>query len=90
MTATIGFARATRRAIREKWTGFPKLSRYRRITFVRGSSDQYWIKSLPETSALFPTETKLEIPRFSRVACSRRARPRAPLWEESATLPAGG
>jgi hypothetical protein len=65
LTAMIGFRRATRRAIFEKRTGFPKLSRYRRMTSVRGSSAQYWIRSLPETSALFPTETKVEIPRLS-------------------------
>ncbi len=65
LTAMIGFLRATRRAMREKRTGLPKLSRYSRITSVRGSSLQYWIRSLPETSALLPTETNVEIPRFS-------------------------
>jgi hypothetical protein len=65
LTAMIGFLRATRRAILANRAGLPKLSRYSRITSVRGSSDQYWIRSLPETSALLPTETKLEMPRFS-------------------------
>jgi hypothetical protein len=72
--------------MREKRTGFPKLSRYSRITPVLGSSDQYGMRSLPDTSALLPTDTKLEIPRFSRDACSRSAKPSAPLCEDSATL----
>ena len=61
-TATIGFFRATRRAICANRRGFPKLSRYRRITSVSGSFSQCSMRSLPETSALFPTETKLRTP----------------------------
>jgi hypothetical protein len=35
------------------------------MTRVRGSSAQYDKRSLPETSALLPTETKLDIPTLS-------------------------
>jgi hypothetical protein len=41
LTATIGLFRATRRAIWLKRRGLPKLSRYSRMTSVRGSSAQY-------------------------------------------------
>ena len=68
LTATIGLMRPTRRAISLNFFGLPKLSRYSRMTPVLGSSAQYWIKSLLETSALLPTETKLEIPMSSRLA----------------------
>ena len=37
------------------------------MTSVRGSSAQYWIRSLPETSALLPIEAKVEMPRLRRV-----------------------
>ena len=68
LTATIGFAAPTRRAISLNFLGFPKLSRYSRMTDVCGSSAQYGIRSLPETSGLLPTDTKLEIPMLSRLA----------------------
>ncbi len=38
--ASTGFDRATLRAMRANLRGFPKLSRYRRTTLVRGSSAQ--------------------------------------------------
>ncbi len=60
------------------------------MTSVRGSSLQYCTRSLPETSALLPTETNVEMPRFRRRASSRSARPRAPLCEDRPTRPSGG
>jgi hypothetical protein len=38
------------------------------MTSVFGSSSQNRSRSLPETSALLPTDTKVEIPMFSFVA----------------------
>ncbi len=67
LTTTIGLSRPTRRAISLNLRGLPKLSRYSRMTAVFGSSAQYWMRSLPETSALFPADTNVEIPRFSRL-----------------------
>ena len=90
LTATIGFCRLTRRAICRKRSGFPKLSRYSRMTRVRGSCSQYSSRSFEETSALLPMETKFEMPRCSCSAYSRMARPSAPLWLEKAIGPAGG
>ena len=68
LTATIGLIRATRRAIWLNLRGLPKLSRYNRMTRVWGSSAQYWMRSLLDTSALLPTETNVEIPRLIRRA----------------------
>ena len=62
LTATIGFLRATRRATRANLRGFPNDSRYSRMTLVSSSDSQYWIRSLPEMSALLPTETKEDRP----------------------------
>jgi len=45
---------------------------------------------LPETSALFPTDTKVEMPIPRPRAWSRMASPSAPLWDSMPTLPAGG
>src|SRR3989338_2154257 len=60
------------------------------ITSVRSSSSQYWSRSLLETSALFPTLTKVDRPSWRSRANARMARPRAPLWEDKATFPGGG
>src|SRR5687768_17906989 len=60
------------------------------MTRVLGSSAQYEIRSLPETSALLPTETNDEMPRLSASTWSRIARPSAPLCVSMATLPGGG
>ena len=62
LTATIGLDRDTRRAIRENLRGFPKLSRYSSTTSVAVSVSQYCSRSLPETSARFPAETKVDKP----------------------------
>ena len=43
-----------------------------------------------DTSALLPTDTNVEIPRFSSCTSSRIARPRAPLCVEKATRPSIG
>jgi hypothetical protein len=61
-TAMMGFFRVISRASCVKRRGFPKFSRYIRITPVRSSSAQYWIRSLPLTSGLLPTETNCEMP----------------------------
>src|SRR4029453_13767158 len=47
-------------------------------------------RSLLETSALLPTETKLEMPRSSARTWSRTAIPSAPLCESMPMFPAGG
>src|SRR5579862_6462510 len=79
-----------RRARRPKRRGFPNDSRYRRIVDVEASCSQYWSKSLPETSALLPTLTKLDRPSPRAAASDRIARPSAPLCDENATRPDGG
>ena len=84
LTAMIGFFRPTRLAIRANRRGFPKDSRYRRIASTRLSSSQYKSRSLPETSALFPTLTKCERPNPRLSAKERIASPSAPLCEEKA------
>jgi len=56
-TTAMGFFRETRRAMSGKCRGFPKLSRYMRMTRVPGSSSQYSMRSFPLTSGLFPTDT---------------------------------
>ena len=89
-TATIGFCRDTRRAMRENLRGFPNDSRYIRITSVSGSSSQYCSRSLPEMSALLPTETNEESPSPSAPVSSMIASPSAPLWERNPTRPGSG
>src|SRR5262249_24108158 len=90
LTAMIGLQRLTRRAMRAKRRGLPKDSTYRMITSVIGSSSQYCKRSLVETSALFPTLTKDDMPMWKRRAPARVARPRAPLCDDIATRPVGG
>ena len=67
LTATIGLLRPTRRAIRANFRALPNDSRYSRITSVFASCSQYWRKSLPDRSALLPTETNAESPRSQPV-----------------------
>ncbi len=62
LTIRIGFLRPTRLAISVKRRGLPKDSRYMQMTRVASSSSQYSTRSLPEMSALLPTDTKEEIP----------------------------
>ena len=90
LTATIGLRRETSRAMRMNRRGFPKLSTYIRITPVRGSSAQYSMRSLVETSALLPTETNWDMLTFRPRAYARIASPSAPLWLENAIGPGAG
>ena len=60
------------------------------MTRVRGSSSQYSSRSLPDTSALFPSDANIERPRPSCVISARIASPSAPLCDENAMLPASG
>nr|BFE74720.1 hypothetical protein GCM10020092_080210 [Actinoplanes digitatis] len=48
------------------------------------------MRSLPLTSALFPSETKVEIPGPVRMAFSSRAMPTAPDCDATASPPGGG
>ena len=89
-TTTTGLTRLTRRAMRANLRGLPIDSRYRPTARVSGSSSQYWRRSLPDRSARLPAETKVEMPRPSRVARARRAVPRAPDWLKSPRLPRSG
>ena len=57
---------------------------------MRGSSAQYWRRSLPETSALLPTETNVEMPRLSCARVVEDGEPERAALRERATLPAGG
>ena len=61
-TAITGLVRASRRASRANLRGLPKDSRYSRTTSVPGSVCQYCSRSLPETSARLPAETKVGQP----------------------------
>jgi hypothetical protein len=61
-TATIGFSLEMRRARLMNFCGLPNDSRYRRMTSVSGSVSHHSMRSLPEMSALLPTETKLRTP----------------------------
>ena len=62
LTARSGLLRANRRATRANFRGLPNDSRYSSATSVPGSCSQYWRKSLPDRSALFPTETNDDSP----------------------------
>src|SRR5450759_3428631 len=85
-----GFLRDSRRAMRENLRALPMLSRYRPTTAVLGSSSQYCMQSLPDTSARLPAETKLDTPRPRRAAEASAATPRAPDWLNRPRPPTGG
>jgi hypothetical protein len=87
-TATIGRRRATRRAMRANLRGLPKVSVYIAMTRVRASSSQNWSRSLPEMSALSPSETNDDTPRSSRRASSRNDAPSDPDCIDTPTGPA--
>ena len=89
-TAMIGFFRVTRWARRVNFRGFPKLSRYIRMTPTAGSSSQYSIRSLPEMSALFPTLANMEIPSWICRALARMISPSAPDWDMKPAVPRRG
>ena len=80
LTIRIGFFRPTRLAISVKWRGLPNDSRYMAMTRVAGSSSQYSIRSLPETSALLPIETNWVRPIPRSAATFKIATPSAPDW----------
>ena len=90
LTATIGLCRANRRAIRANLRGLPKLSRYSRAMSVAGSVSQYCNRSLPETSARLPADTKLDTPSPRRAASPSTAAPNAPDWQKKPARPASG
>jgi hypothetical protein len=88
-TATIGFVLATRCDSHE----LPRIaerSRYNAMTDVAMSLSRYRSRSLPEMSALLPTDTKLEMPMPRRALSSTNERPSAPDWVMKATLPGIG
>ena len=89
-TAMIGLRSETRRAIRENFRGLPIDSRYSSTTSVESSSSQYCRRSLPDTSARFPAEMKLDRPRPRFCTFSRIAEPRAPDWQKKPARPRGG
>src|SRR5207248_9297267 len=90
LATSTGLRRAVARAIRANRRGLPTDSRYRATARVAGSSYQYESRSLPDTSALLPSDTKLDSPTPVRVAWSRMVMPTAPDWEPTASPPAGG
>src|SRR5450631_125060 len=89
-TTTTGFLADSRRAIRENLRALPMLSRYRPTTAVLGSSSQYCMQSLPDTSARLPADTKLDTPRPRRAAEASTATPRAPDWLNRPRPPTSG
>ena len=89
-TATIGLDREVRRAIRLNLRGLPMDSRYSSSTSVAGSSSQYWIRSLPLTSARLPAETKVDSPRPRDTIVSSSATPSAPDWLKKPIRPRPG
>ncbi len=90
LTATMGLCRANRRAILANLRGLPKLSRYSRAISVAGSVSQYCSRSLPETSARLPAETKLDTPSPRRAASPSTATPSAPDWQKKPARPGSG
>src|SRR5205085_6182888 len=76
--------------MRAKRRGLPTDSRYRATAFVRGSSYQYDSRSLPDTSALLPSDTKLDSPTPVRTAWARIVMPTAPDCDATARPPGGG
>jgi len=89
-TATMGLERDTRRAIRPNLRGFPNDSRYKTIRSVAMSCSHHSSRSLPLTSALFPTDTNVETPMPRADARSSRAMPSPPDWDSIATFPGCG
>ncbi len=88
--ATTGLSRPMRRASRANLRGLPKVSRYNMITSVPASSCQYCNRSLPETSARLPAETKLDRPSPRRSASASSATPNAPDWLKMPARPGTG
>ena len=59
-------------------------------TSVASSSSQYCSRSLPETSARLPAETKVRSPSPRPATLRRMAIPNAPDWEKKPTRPGVG
>ena len=57
---------------------------------MRGSSYQYCIRSLPETSARLPADANEDRPSPRSAASARIAIPSAPDWQKKPIRPAGG
>ena len=57
---------------------------------MAGSSSQYCMRSLPDTSARLPAETNVDRPRPRSAAHFRIAIPSAPDWEKNPTGPRPG
>ncbi|CAB4623036.1 unannotated protein [freshwater metagenome] len=89
-TINTGLREAILRTNRTNFRGFPKLSRYNRMAFVRGSDSQYCKKSLPEISARLPAETKALTPKPRRANRPRMVPPKAPDCEKKPRLPEVG
>ncbi len=89
-SATTGLSRPMCRASRANLRGLPNVSRYNMITSVAGSPCQYCNRSLPETSARLPAETKLDRPSPRRSASASSATPKAPDWLKMPTRPGPG
>ena len=89
LTASTGFARATRRATRPNLRGLPNDSRYRATTSVAGSCSQYCNRSLEDRSALSPSDTNALSPIPRRDAPSIAAAPNAPDCDTNPIDPAG-
>ena len=87
--ASTCFSRARRRAMRANLRGLPNDSTYMSTRSVASSSSHHSSRSLVETSALLPIETKAEMPSPRPSARSSSARPSAPLCDENPMRPVG-
>jgi hypothetical protein len=67
--------------------GLPMLSRYSRTRLVASSSSQYCNRSLADTSARLPAETKVETPRPRSRAVFSSDTPSAPDWAKNPIRP---
>ncbi len=90
LSATTGLLRPTTRAMRANLRGLPKPCRCMSTTSVAGSACQYCSRSLPETSARSPIETKVDSPARRRVASDRKVPASAPDWLNTPIRPDGG
>ena len=89
-TAMTGLVLASTRASRANFRGLPNDSRYSSTTSVRSSPCQNCSRSLPETSARLPADTKVDSPRPAVAASARIAMPSAPDWQKKPIRPGGG
>ena len=83
-------AAPTRRAVRPNLRGLPNDPRPSTASLVPGSCCHQSSRSLPDTSALSPSETNEEMPMPSRVSCSSRAVPIPPDCTARPARPAAG